>query len=97
MAIDERIKFKSLIILLYFWLHKENQIYESSDSNFNLIYFWVSLLANENLKNQFFLDFLILKSSCLKEYNFRSPALTPPQLFGSKSKIVPTKIQPAIK
>jgi hypothetical protein len=44
------IKYKSLITLLYVWLHNENQIYESND----FYYFFFSVLATENLQNHFF-------------------------------------------
>jgi len=44
-------KYKSLIILLYLWLHNENQVYEYGD----FYLFFSSLLAIENLQKQFFL------------------------------------------
>jgi len=47
------IKYKSLIILLYFWLHDEDEVYESIDFYFS----FNKLLATENLQNHFLHEF----------------------------------------
>jgi hypothetical protein len=45
------IKYKSLNILLYFWFHNENQVYESGN--------FYSFLATENLQKHFFSKTLV--------------------------------------
>jgi hypothetical protein len=54
------IKYKSLTILLYVWLHNENQIYKSGD-----FYSFLSpqLLATKNLQIHFLFQFLIFNFS----------------------------------
>jgi len=49
----------NIIIILYFWLHNENQIYESG----KFFYKSSSLLTIENFKNHFFINFLIFNFS----------------------------------
>jgi hypothetical protein len=49
---NSHMTYRTLIILLYLWLHAQNQTWQIGDFNY-----FFSLLAIENLQNHFFFNF----------------------------------------